>query len=411
MADTLRLATRGSDLALRQAAAVRDALAGPRREVELVEVETRGDEIRDELIHRLGRTGAFVRALDERVLAGDADAAVHSLKDVPTEGMDDLVVAGLPERAPAGDVLVSPEKTTVDALPEGATVGTSSLRRRAQLLAARPDLSVEPLRGNVDTRIGKLLAPRLQREHGRRLEASGESFGDEAGPEGEGDAANGDDAGPDGEGDAADDDAADDDAADDGPGDDETPEFDRSVEEWFDSLTDLERAAMERQVDVEYDAVVLAEAGLRRSDLFYDEAVGTSRLDRSEFVPAPGQGAIAVTAADEGVVETVRSAVDHSRTRVETTVERTVLAELGGGCVAPMGVHALVQGEHVKTSVRVQSTGGAESIAETRDLPVRRHARAARSFARDLADRGAADLVAAAREETTDEPDRESAEE
>jgi hydroxymethylbilane synthase len=150
---TLRLATRGSDLALRQAATVREALSDRRHEVELVEVETTGDQVQDELIHRLGKTGAFVRSLDQRVLDGELDAAVHSMKDMPTEQPDELVVAGVPERAAAGDVLVTPDGSDLADLPEGATVGTSSLRRQAQLLATRPDLDVEPLRGNVDTRV------------------------------------------------------------------------------------------------------------------------------------------------------------------------------------------------------------------------------------------------------------------
>lgn len=376
MTDTLRLATRGSDLALRQAGTVRDALSSRRRDVELRHVETRGDEIPDELIHRLGKTGAFVRALDEEVIAGDADLAVHSLKDLPTEEMDDVVVAGVPERAPSGDVLVQPDGLGIEDLPSGAVVGTGSLRRTAQIKAARPDLVVEPLRGNVDTRIEKLLAPGLQAEHERRLIASGEASAmtAEAGGESDGeDTADGDDA----------------------PEVDEA--FDRTVEEWFDSLTDLERSAMERQVDTEYDAIVLAEAGLRRSDLYHD--VATTRLPREEFVPAAGQGAIAVTATDPDVIEAVRSAVDHPRTRVAVTVERTILGDLNGGCVAPIGVSAMVQGEHVHTRVRVLSTDGTEEVADTRDLPIRSHAKAAEEFAADLADRGAADLIEAARKE------------
>ncbi|OYR51224.1 hydroxymethylbilane synthase [Halorubrum sp. Ea1] len=378
MTETLRLATRGSDLALRQAGTVRDALSSRRRDVELRRVETRGDQIPDELIHRLGKTGAFVRSLDEEVLGGDADLAVHSLKDVPTEGMDDMVVAGVPERAPSGDVLVHPDGVGIDDLPSGAVIGTGSLRRTAQLKAARPDLVVEPLRGNVDTRIEKLLAPGLQAEHERRLIASGEASAMTAEESGADDAEDG---------------------AEDADGDDPEidEEFDRTVEEWFDSLSDLERSAMERKVETEYDAVVLAEAGLRRSDLFHE--IPTTRLPREEFVPAAGQGAIAVTATDPDVIEDVRSAVDHPRTRVAVTVERTILGELNGGCVAPIGVSALVQGEHVHTRVRVLSTDGTEEVADTRDLPIRSHAKAAESFAADLADRGAADLIAAAREE------------
>lgn len=378
MTETLRLVTRGSDLALRQAEAVREALSSRRRDVELRRVETRGDQIPDELIHRLGRTGAFVRALDEEVLAGDADLAVHSLKDLPTEDADALVVAGVPERAPAGDVLVTPDGLGIEDLPAGSVVGTGSLRRTAQITAARPDLVVEPLRGNVDTRIEKLLAPGLQAEHERRLTASGEASAMTADDD-EVNGENGEDEGSD-------------------EGGEDGEEFDRTVEEWFDSLSDLERSAMERKVETEYDAIVLAEAGLRRSDLFHD--VPTTRLPREEFVPAAGQGTIAVTASDPEIVETVRSTVDHPRTRVAVTVERTVLGALNGGCVAPIGVSALVQGEHVHTRVRVLSTDGTEEVAGTRDLPIRSHAEAAESFAADLADRGAADLIAAAREET-----------
>ncbi|MEZ3162775.1 hydroxymethylbilane synthase [Halorubrum sp. RMP-47] len=382
MTETLRLATRGSDLALRQAKTVREALSSRRRDVELRQVETRGDQIPDELIHRLGKTGAFVRALDEEVLAGDADLAVHSLKDLPTEEMADLVVAGVPERAPSGDVVVQPDGLGIEELPAGAVVGTGSLRRGAQIRAARPDLTVEPIRGNVDTRLEKLLAPGLQAEHERRLIAAGE-----------GDALAPDDA--EGDGESADDAA---DGEDDGDGDEEVEaDFERTVEEWFDSLSDLERDAMERKVETEYDAIVLAEAGLRRSNLFYE--VETTRLPREEFVPAAGQGAIAVTASDPDVVKAVRDAVDHPRTRVAVTVERTVLGELNGGCVAPIGVSAMVQGEHVHVRARVLSTDGTEEVADTRDLPIRSHATAAAEFAADLADRGADDLIAVAREE------------
>ncbi|SDX74917.1 hydroxymethylbilane synthase [Halobellus clavatus] len=369
---TLRLATRGSDLALRQAATVRDSLSGRRQDVDLVEVETRGDQIRDELIHRLGKTGAFVRALDEKILDGDVDAAVHSMKDMPTEGPAELVVSGVPERESATDLLLTPDGTPLEDLPQGAVVGTSSLRRKAQLLAERPDLEVEPLRGNVDTRIEKLLAPELQAEHERRLEAEQDEKAD--GP----DADEGD---TDGGAERSDADA----------------DFAESTEAWFDGLAEIERRALERDLDTEYDAIVLAEAGLRRAGLLHH--VEYVPLDPASFVPAPGQGAIAVTShADGDVSETVRSAIDHPRTRVETTVERTVLAELGGGCIAPIGVHATLQGEYVHTAARILSGDGTEEVAATRDIPVTDHANAAAAFAADLADRGADDLIAAARE-------------
>ena len=370
---TVRLATRGSELARRQATTVKSTLDSRRREVTLTEVDTRGDQIRDELIHRLGKTGAFVRALDEEVLNGDLDAAVHSLKDMPTEMPAELVVAAVPERAPSGDVLVTPDGGDIDDLPEGAVVGTSSLRRKAQLLAARPDLEIVALRGNVDTRLEKLLAPSLQREHQARLEAVGklDEIVDDAA--------------------AVDDDNADSDT--DGDADNDA-DYDRSPEEWFNDRSELERDAMGRTVDTEMDAIVLAEAGLQRSDLL--ETVPTHRLPREQFVPAPGQGAIAVTAVDDDVVDQLREVVDHPRSRIETTVERTVLAELGGGCIAPIGVSAIVQGEYVHTRAQVLGPDGEETVEATRDLPVTDHAAAAADFADDLRGRGAAELIEAA---------------
>ena len=351
MTETIRLATRGSDLAMRQTQRVARALESRRRTVELVEVETTGDSVRDELIHRLGKTGAFVRSLDEKVIDGEVDAAVHSMKDMPTDFPEELVVGGIPERAPAGDVLLTPGGTDLSELPEGATVGTSSLRRKAQLLSLRSELAVEPLRGNVDTRVQKLLAPALQAEHERRLEADEEE---------------------------------------------EDSSYDRTAEEWFDDRSELERQALGREAETAFDAIVLAEAGLKRIDLL--ERLEFQRLD-SQFVPAPGQGAVAVTARDDDVVDALQHELDHPRTRVETTVERTVLGTLGGGCVAPVGIHALTQGEHVHTRVRVLSQDGTEEIAATRDLPVDRHPEAAREFAEELADRGAADLIRRARRE------------
>ena len=367
---SIRLATRGSDLALRQATTVKEALERRRIEVELVEVETTGDQIQDELIHRLGKTGAFVRSLDEKVLDGEVDAAVHSMKDMPTEQPDDLIVAAVPERGPPGDVLVTPDGATLDELPDGAVVGTSSLRRTAQLLSERPDLQVEPLRGNVDTRVEKLLAPALQAEHERRTEAEKERLAAEQ---------------PDRAKDEND-----------GTHTDDLPEYDRTVEEWFEGLSELRKQALGREVETEYDAIVLAEAGLERSGLAH--YVDFTELPRTDFVPAPGQGALAVTGRDDDLAERVHDVLDHPRSRVETTVERIVLAELGGGCIAPVGVHAVVQGEHVHVNAQVFSTDGSEKLSVSRDLPVERYARTARKLAQDLAERGAADLIEEARE-------------
>ncbi|WP_049928604.1 hydroxymethylbilane synthase [Halopiger goleimassiliensis] len=377
---TLRLATRGSALARRQAGLVEEALEDRRYEVELVTVETTGDQVRDELIHRLGKTGAFVRELDERVLEGDLDGAIHSMKDMPTEQPRELVTAAVPERGAPGDVLVTPDGASLEDLPQGATVGTSSLRRRAQLLAERPDLEVEPLRGNVDTRLEKLLAPSLQAEHERRLEAE-ESEDDET-EESEDDETE----------------ESEDDETEESEGDgDDDPAYDRTVDEWFDDRSELEKQALGREVETEYDAIVLAEAGLERSGLAH--YVRYQRLPTETFTPAPGQGALAVTATDGETARKMQSAIDHPRSRVETTVERTILAELGGGCIAPVGIYAIVQGEYVHTTVQVFDRDGQESVTGTRDLPIERHASAAREFAQDLADRGAAELIERAEDE------------
>ncbi len=358
--DPIRLATRGSELALAQAESVKRALSGRRHEVELRTVETTGDRIRDELIHRLGKTGAFVRSLDEKVLEGEVDGAIHSMKDMPTEDSQ-LVVAAIPQRADAGDRLVTPDGATLDELPEGATVGTGTLRRGAQLLAKRSDLVVEPLRGNVDTRVEKLLAKSLNREYDRRVAADEERR------------ANTDD--------------------------DFEPEFDRRPEEWVEGLSERERRAFEREE--RFDAIVLAAAGLERSGL--DREVPTQPLAPESFVPAAGQGAIAVTMADTELAHEVNDALDHPRSRVETTVERTILATLGGGCVAPIGIHAVIQGEHVRTRVQVLARGGEPTISVRRDIPVERHAEAARDLAEELADRGARDLIEEAKREASDE--------
>ena len=379
---TVTLATRGSDLARQQAKLVGEALENRRLEAQLETVDTTGDQLRDELIHRLGTTGAFVRELDERVLDGSVDGAVHSMKDMPTEQPDDLVTAAVPERAQPGDVLVTPDGTSLEDLSEGAVVGTASLRRRAQVLARRPDLTVEPIRGNVDTRVEKVLAPALVTELEDRRAADAERRGDASEP----------DKPTDDDNDAV---AAGGDAPSDDSGNDH-----RTVDDWHANLSGLETRALDRgrqSADdaVAYDALVMAEAGIRRAGL--DEYVECERLPLTEFVPAPGQGALAVTAADGETARQLHEVLDHPRSRVETTVERTILAELGGGCIAPIGIYAVVQGEYVHVRVQVFDRDGETSVTGTRDVPIERHASEAREFARTLADRGAAELIAEAR--------------
>jgi hydroxymethylbilane synthase len=147
----LRLGTRGSALALAQARLVAQMLGG---DVELVVITTSGDETSRTAASSVGDKSRFVKEIEEALLAGEIDLAVHSAKDVPGVLPDGLAIVGVPAREDARDALCGAD--SLDDLPEGASVGTSSLRRRAQLLAARPDLEVSDIRGNVDTRLRKL---------------------------------------------------------------------------------------------------------------------------------------------------------------------------------------------------------------------------------------------------------------
>jgi hydroxymethylbilane synthase len=157
MSDTTVIATRESRLALWQAEHVRDLLADRLgRRVELLGMTTRGDQILDRALSKIGGKGLFVKELETALEDGRAHLAVHSLKDVPMELPDGFVLASVLAREDPRDAFVSNRFASVGALPEGACVGTSSLRRVVQLLALRPDLRIEPLRGNLDTRLRKL---------------------------------------------------------------------------------------------------------------------------------------------------------------------------------------------------------------------------------------------------------------
>ncbi len=159
----MRIGTRGSRLALAQAGGVRRRLAAafPSLRFALRIIRTRGDEFQaTELFRRAGAVGVFTKTIERELLAGRIDLAVHSLKDLPTEPAKGLVIAAIPRRLDPSDALVSRDGRTLSALPEGAAVGTGSPRRARQLLLARPDLDVRPMRGNLDTRIGKVLKSR-----------------------------------------------------------------------------------------------------------------------------------------------------------------------------------------------------------------------------------------------------------
>lgn len=153
----LRLGTRASALALAQSGHVADALTEQSgRPVTLVHVSTDGDRDRTTLLTQIGGTGVFVSAIRDALLAGEIDVAVHSYKDLPTAPAPGLTIAAVPLRADPRDALIARDGLTLEKLPAGARIGTGAPRRIAQLLAARPDLVCVPIRGNVDTRLGKV---------------------------------------------------------------------------------------------------------------------------------------------------------------------------------------------------------------------------------------------------------------
>lgn len=163
MTNPLRIGTRGSPLALWQAQHVTELLrplAGD-RPIVLVEIQTVGDQIRDVPLAQLGGEGAFTKAIQQALLNNQVDVAVHSLKDLPTFPVAGLVLAGVPARGPTGDAFVSKKHACFAELPSGAILATSSVRRRAQLLHRRPDLRLLDMRGNVETRLRKLVEQNL----------------------------------------------------------------------------------------------------------------------------------------------------------------------------------------------------------------------------------------------------------
>ena len=251
---TLRIATRKSALALWQAEHVAALLrvAHPGLTVELVPMTTRGDEILDKPLATIGGKGLFLKDLEVAMLEGRADLAVHSLKDVPATLEPGFTLPAILPRADAADAFVSNHYADLAALPPCARVGTSSLRRQAQLRALRPDLILLDLRGNVGTRLGKL------------------------------------DAG-------------------------------------------------------DYDAIVLACAGLERLGL---AARIRSRLAAPNWLPAPGQAAIAIEARDNNpAVLALLAALDDADTRLTITAERSMNRALGGSCTVSIGAWCVL-GEH-----------------------------------------------------------------
>jgi hydroxymethylbilane synthase len=294
----IRIGTRGSLLARWQAEHVQGRLEERGHQVELVVITTTGDRLLDRRLEVVGGKGAFLKEIEEAMQAGEVDLAVHSLKDVPTALPEGLELCAMLERADPRDALISRGARLAE-LPPGSTVGTTSLRREAQLRAARRDLKVANLRGNVDTRLRRL-------REGR------------------------------------------------------------------------------------FDAILLAMAGLVRLGRAGEV---TEALEPRTFVPAPGQGTIALEcrAEDEAVRDAVRS-LHHEPTARAITAERAFLAALGGGCNVPLGAHATRAGREVELVGFVARTDGTELLRG--DARGEDPAALGEALARDLLDRGAAAFLA-----------------
>lgn len=284
MSNILRIATRKSQLALWQAEYVKDLLqqAHPGLEVELIKMSTQGDKILDTPLAKVGGKGLFVKELETGLLQGDADIAVHSMKDVPVELPDGLHLAVICPREDPRDAFVSNTYRTLDALPEGARLGTSSLRRQAQIAAKRPDLQIISLRGNVNTRLQKL--------------------------------DNGD-----------------------------------------------------------YDAIILAAAGLKR--LGMEERIKEC-LDPSVSLPAIGQGAVGIECRnDDARVNNLIAPLNDGKTQLRVRAERAMNQRLNGGCQVPIAGYAefdhglillrgLVGSVDGKTLIQGEIAGPPENIEE-----------------------------------------------
>jgi hydroxymethylbilane synthase len=269
----LRIGSRGSQLALWQANHISRELSSRGHEVEIEIIKTTGDKILDVALAKVGTKGMFTKEIEEALMEGRVDLAVHSLKDLPTEIAPEFAIAAITERADARDAFVSRHFDSISALPQRARVGTSSLRRQAQLTALRADLLVLPLRGNVDTRL-------------RKLE------------------------------------------------------------------------------DGEYDAVILAHAGVVR--LGRTERVRTL-LPHNVMCPAAGQGAlgIEIRAGDNATGDAVEF-LNHNDTRIATLCERALLGALGGGCQVPIGAFATVNNGLIDLTAVVARPDGSELIREFR---------------------------------------------
>jgi hydroxymethylbilane synthase len=298
----LRIATRKSPLALWQAEHVRARLQQlhPGLQVELLTMSTQGDRVLDSPLAKIGGKGLFVKELEQGMLAGQADIAVHSMKDVPAELPHGLEIGAILEREDPRDAFVSNHFAALAELPQGARVGTSSLRRQCQLRNVRPDLEILDLRGNVNTRLAKL------------------------------------DAG-------------------------------------------------------DYDAIVLASAGLKR--LGMAERI-TRALEPEDMLPAIAQGVIGIECrSDDATVRALIEPLNHAETGLRTRAERAMNARLAGGCQAPVAGFSVINGDRITLRGLVGWPNGSSIIRGEISGPAAEAAVLGEQLAQELLERGARPIL------------------
>jgi hydroxymethylbilane synthase len=292
----LVIGSRGSQLALWQANYIKDRLEARGVETRIEIIHTKGDKILDVALNKVGGKGLFTKEIEDALLERRIDLAVHSLKDLPTELPKGLTIASIPQRVEPLDAIVGGKLRD---LKFGATVGTSSLRRIAQLKRVRPDLDVQSIRGNVDTRISKV-------EKGQ------------------------------------------------------------------------------------YEAIVLAAAGLRR--LGWGDII--SETFRADIIlPAVGQGALAVETLEEGAGLEACKPLDDPWAHFAVTAERAMLAALGGGCQTPIGAYATLENTELFLTGGVFSADGSTMIRYTATGDCTRPAELGRNVAKVLLNRGAGSIL------------------
>lgn len=297
----IKIASRNSALALWQTYHIRDLLEARGHSVEIITMKTKGDVILDTPLAKIGGKGLFTKELENAMLDGRADIAVHSLKDVPTTFPDGLKLACVCSREDINDAMLSMNFKSFDELPNGARVGTTSLRRRMQLLALRPDLEIISLRGNVNSRIAKLK-------------------------------------------------------------------------------------------DGEFDAIILAMAGINRLDLSKE----VNYVSVLNTIAAMGQGALGIEAVDRTDILEAIEFLNDEKSVIETTIERAFVHRLNGGCQAPIGVSARLDDDKIFVRAILGTPDGKEILKDERVFNKSEYKEAGEILANEFINQGAKELLSKA---------------